>query len=430
MKLQRLIYYCRQRFTMFLAATLIAILTTSLSFGKEFTTDEVDNLFKQLERHGKKILDDYKNANQQNQAAQHIQQYLTVTVLSEQEALESKNWGQNVPDWLENDKTRLHVIFNEKISQGVLPIDPKKPLHGEVKFLHLGEINKMLYAFTSKQKNQNPYVFLYSFYIPCANVKGVEYSCSQELGEHQLLNSNKFQMIVGWTELFPGTDVQSSKFFMGIAGIQQFEKKKNNVFEKLPIGAMAQPSSHIFQTLYFTCLNAMDYDGSCCVINCNRNGQTEQEKRAQILAYYINIMFATCTRQSNWVGSLTQLRMVILSNCVEQYINENTGSSCPKFSQRGTKKILHFCAIYSQAHATHIGTPADRNNPYSHNWNQGPNAWSAIYDGFNANPATRPEMHCFMSGASMKSICTKMGQDYKDLPDFLKSKAQNVGKKP
>ncbi|VDI15104.1 Hypothetical predicted protein [Mytilus galloprovincialis] len=406
--------------------------TISVAFGNpnvEFKSNDVDRLFQQLETYGKTELTDYKNIHKDQSNMKFVQQYLTVAVLSEQEVKDPKNWADQLPDWLKRDNSRLRVIFNRKIGKDVFHTNPKIPLHGEISFLYLdSNIDEMLNSFKAKQKESFPFVFVFSFYIPCANIKNIEYSCSEELAHHAVLHKNDYQMVVGWSHHFveksAKTDVGRSKNYMSLGGIQQFEKE-NGIFQKQSTSELFHPTEIIIQALYFKCLNSLISE-DCCVIDSFTDSEDKNNRKRGILAYYINSMYHTCTQESKWKGPLTQLRLAPLSKCTENYINKNTGSACKTCSSHRTKHLLETCSLYSQAYATHIGKPFNVQDPYNPEWVLGPVSWSDLYKGCNFDVTQNSPMYCFMPGVSMKSLCTKMGDDYKNLPDKYKSKIQQI----
>lgn len=126
----------------------------------EFESSDVDRLFKQLETYGETKLTYYKNLHKEELKSDFIRQYLAVAVLSKEEVQDSKNWAGQMPEWWKGNNSRLQLIFNKKIEKGVFHTNHKKPLHGEIIFLHLdSKLDEMLNSFKAKQKESFSFVF-------------------------------------------------------------------------------------------------------------------------------------------------------------------------------------------------------------------------------------------------------------------------------
>lgn len=126
--------------------------------------------------------------------------------------------------WREFPVLRRSIFLLNKRKHGQKDYNPGRELHGEVIAIHFGEIERLMTDFKNNPKTRNKYpiMLLYSHYIPCAKVKKLGYSCSEELMNYAKGRSDQFVMLVGYTDFYEKTNKTASMDFMINGGVNAF----------------------------------------------------------------------------------------------------------------------------------------------------------------------------------------------------------------
>jgi hypothetical protein len=395
---------------------------------QDWKPEEITKLMTLLMNYGEHKLQEYNSHIERKEA--HVNQFLVASVLSESEMTDSRNW-QHIPESITKDNARIDVIFNDE-NYKKFPYRTKKPLHGEVlMLLEREDLPKMIINLNEAHRNTYPFVVLYSHYIPCCDVKGVEYSCSEELANAAISNHDKYTMLVGYKELFQNTNTKKSLAFMNMGGIKLF-RIENKVFQPVfTDDKIPNKQERILQDLFYKCLDITPASDECCIAN-------NPDDKKKILSMYVNNVVYMCTSDSlkSYIGKLTPANTLAIMQCMHNYVEQHTNQDCPKCAARTTKTTIKVCALYASEFGTEIGRPSDLNNPYLPEWGKGPLVWSSLYQGYNINADVNlPQVFCLKRPNDIKTMCTKLSITKTEITDvfrgrekLLKNELKNKGK--
>ncbi|XP_052080176.1 uncharacterized protein LOC127718231 [Mytilus californianus] len=375
---------------------------------RDFTPQLVTPIFEVMRRYGEAERDEVnKKIQNRNKKTPIFNQYLLITIVSDEEINQAESWGKSFPkEFLE--KRRIVFLLNER-DHGKEYYNPDRELHGEIKAIHFGEIDRLMGDFKRdpKTKYKYPIMLLYSHYIPCAHVQNLGYSCSEELMNYAKGRIHEFTMLVAYTTVFKNTDEKSSFDFMRNGGIIAFMRMANGPYvHKLKVYT---PNSidgikRTFQREAYDCIT--DFPPSKC---CTGN----QNNRANITTYFINYLTYECISKSKSTRLFTELSRNQLKICLKKEIDKNIGDDCIQCSRknpeslRATRALIEFCFDRSIEVSEGLGKP--RNNIYDPEWVPCTNCnWNVIYEppGPKSDKDKLPRVMCANSACSMESLCS------------------------
>ncbi|CAC5362186.1 unnamed protein product [Mytilus coruscus] len=334
-----------------------------------FTPEVMTPIFEVMRRYGEAKRDkvDHK-----------INQHLLITIVSDDEIDQAKNWGRSFPKKF-NKKLRLRFLLNKR-DHGKKGFNPNRELHGEVNALYTGEIKTLMNDFKNnrKTKYKYPIILIYSHYIPCAGVPKLGYSCSEELMNNAKGKINNFIMLVAYSTTFKNTDGKRSLDFMRNGGINAFMRMPNGSYNHT---LEVNPPSSIdgikrtFQREAYDCIS--DVQPSKCITG-------HRKDRAAITTYFINYLTHQCISKSKATGLFTELSKNQLNACLKDEIDKNIGYDCVQCSKKNTESIqatkLYFQFCFNRSIEVSQGLGRPRTNLDIPNWEPCQNrTWNKIY---------------------------------------------------
>lgn len=375
---------------------------------RDFTPQLMTPIFEVMRLHGEAERDEVnKKIQNGNKKTPKYNQYLLITIVSDEEINQAKNWGKSFPSEF-SEKRRIVFLLNER-DHGKEYYNPDRELHGEIIAIHFGEIERIMGDFKKdpKTKYKYPIMLLYSHYIPCAHVQNLGYSCSEELMNYAKGRINEFTMLVAYTTVFKNTDEKSSFDFMRNGGINAFMYMANGPYAhelKVYTANSIDGIKRTFQGEAYDCIS--DFPPSKC---CTGN----QKNRAAITAYFINYLTYQCISKSKSTRLFTELSRNQLKICLKKEIDKNIGDDCVQCSRKNTeslkatKTLFEFCFDRSIEVTESLGKP--RTNVYEPDWVPCPNCnWNVIYSppGPKSDKNKLPKVICANSVNSMESLCS------------------------
>lgn len=368
--------------------------------------ETVSNIFNLLKEIGKEELDEFKN------------QYLTVAVISKSELMNSKKWKLTDIEHLKNSG-RVKTFLNEK-KEG-----EKKPFHGEMRFLtdeNAGMKRMIQQLKEEKGDKEYPYIIMFSHYIPCAYIKGIDYSCSEELAN--IANTYQYKMLVGYSEVFHNTAENTSKAFLHSGSIQAFRKIAEAPGYELILYDVVKSNDESFQRLYFNCMRNKPIS-DCCNYDDN-------DTKNKVVAVFVNTVTKLCTENSQAVGRITRRNRQTLLDCIYNYIDMSIGHDCEQCKNDiDVKFIARFCAYAAvvQPVTLYLGVAEDMHDT---TWKKFIGPWNMVY----SSAKISPEIPCLKKDNAVGSMCTKRKQDFLKIlnavpkePGNLQSQRDNYKRK-
>lgn len=294
--------------------------------------DKVKPLMSYLKEHGNKELQEENIKKEENYKGKEGEcypdrQYLVAAVVSTDELnIQPETLGK-----LLLKGNRLKTYINKK-----QPGCGNARFHGEMEFLHHGGLDTMVKSLRDeKGTDTNPVVLLYSFYIPCAHVSNVDYSCSEEVGKAAY--ENKYQWYIGYTEVYNGTNEAQALQYLSKGRALKLLRDSLNSYVELTYTPPAD-NKPTFQKHFSNCLFDMGI-GSC----------QNNEDRHIYIARYINMVVYQCTHSTTFSGYLTRYSRTYLLKCIKKEVN--SCQTCKKCKQKKVipnsdtlKFIIEFCS--------------------------------------------------------------------------------------
>lgn len=302
------------------AVSVVLFCTFSFAIGAGPFDKSQGNIFTLLRKYG------YERKGDWNQ-------YLVVTMLTEQEFVNSRNW--NDLSYLTNHQNgnRVKFYLNKKFPGKLNESSPHKDpnIHGEVIFLYLEDnAPEKLEAMLPNQGNRNglPYLIFFSYYIPCACVKNCNFHCAEELGHAAKRYKNKYIFLVAYITPFTLTDESAAEDFMKRGGIRMYRFIKGlfRPLQYVPYIEKTYKPSDIFQN------NLRDLLVNSAVAQCTPENIND---RKRIAVAFINIATRGCFEDSdrNYFGGLTKLNANYLNECLRSYISNAIGNDCDRLGR-------------------------------------------------------------------------------------------------
>jgi hypothetical protein len=279
------------------------------------------------------------------------------------------------------------------------------PWHGEYILLREGFIEKLMENFGT---DKNCQVYLYSFFIPCADINGTPYSCSNEI----LIYSNRGDIscritVIGYTEVFRRSSTTRTNEMLAVNNIdsaraQLFQNVKNA--KLMAIKDVKDRNRAVpFQELMFSCLVESHLSG-CCVSSMGISSSSSSE---EIIAYFVNNMVhsAIYKIKSDLRAQTTRNRYLTdFYNWTENAISHDC-DVCPfEFYH---KLVIKFCTKTAVELATGFGEPSDPMNLSHASWTFNGEPWNTLYPISPEQFRNTRTLLCANKPLSVNSICTK-----------------------
>lgn len=309
-------------FSLLVLATLCGQTNSVLPQISLYQPAVVKPLFDKMQEYGLKM-------TEQSKKDKGKKQYLVVLIASHGEIMDFNN-----QEPLETHfNGRLNWIPNKRDSKIEKLFDTERTSHGEARFIYGNMIDPMIKKFRDVYGNvELPIVLMYSHYIPCANVNGLPYSCSEELAVFATYNWKNFGLLVAFSEHFvgftpedTGTDVQSANHFLQLGGIPSYRYQyddnnnenlvQNNNVENADKSDRWQ--SVTFLSNFFKCLET-NVQGGCL--------SDTAEERSKIIAYFANYAAYSCFQDMSFRWRAEHTNQI--KNCFNDYLGMNIDSDC------------------------------------------------------------------------------------------------------
>ncbi|XP_060592439.1 uncharacterized protein LOC132747136 [Ruditapes philippinarum] len=237
------------------------------------------------------------------------------------------------------------------------------PWHGEYILLNEGFIEKLVENFG---KDKNCQVYLYSYYIPCADINGTPYSCSNEI----LIYNDRGDIsckitVIGYTKVFRRSNKTLTNKTIAVNNInsaraQLFQNVKNA--KLMAIKDVKDRNRAVpLQELMFSCLVESHLSG-CCVSSISYRRRSNE-----IIAYFVN----------NMVHSL----------------------------------VIKFCTKTAMELASGFGKPYNAQKLSQAGWTFNGEHWNLLYPISPEQLRNQMKLQCAKKPMSVDSICTKYDSD-------------------
>ena len=401
-----------------------ALLTSNLVLGNAVLKDNsIDKVLKWLEMEGDREKEDTKTRPSTVNTGK-LEQFITFTVMSEREINEEVQ--------LETDQAT--TVLNVESCRGKLC----RGGHGEFKIIYEGILQQKIAEFASQHPQEIPNIVLFSHFIPCYGNPRVQYSCAEELRNFIYAHGNTMKLIVGFRDVYNGTDKFKALPFMVADGITVFEKANEQFMNvlSLPYKIPQLPEGNrVLQDLFFKCLHLEDTSGVSALLsefsNCKKCLGRNSKRIDEVLAYNVNMLTFRCTKDGNSVSArLGQGSKRILRKCFDQSIDSETGTDCPKCGNlnaiKNYKVFLKLCTSYAFYYSAYVGYLLDQYNPYSTQWVVKQMFCKDAYrHDFDSLSEQRPAVYCALPQLDVKNMCTKL-KKRRDLEENFKTQIRDI----
>lgn len=363
----------------------------------EYTPEKVKPVFELMRNYGLV----------KKQGKNMVNQYLVVLMASNDEILNpnppvtlgAQSWTVQLEKYFHQ---RLKFLLNEK---------DNVPLHGEFNFIRNNMIEPMNIAFRGKYPGERPVVLMYSYYIPCSDIRNLGYSCSEETAIFATCNWKKFDLLVAYSIVFRGTsrsvetNVTNAKHFLQLAGIPAFQYQVNALVPAYNFTREDRETralSVTFLHVLFQCLNmSIKYD-------CMPDSEID---RKAIIALFVNQIAYECFKDRDFEWRKKYKETV--TNCFVERSEDKIGSNCELC--RGTcsnyKNISKKCVGDSFDQSLVPGEPGDPSDPFNDTWTVTTDPMVRLNTIFREAPASRlttvgRNIVCKNSSLTLLSLCT------------------------
>ena len=187
--------------------------------------DHLDRVFIMMEAYG---LEEKRKSNLER----NVNQYMVAAMMSREEIeSDSAIWGNEFPRNSNLVKKRMRFYLNRE-GHNEQDWNVDRALHGEIQLIlndlesQQGLIHEFHEFFKDKKSTtQVPILMLFSYYIPCANVPNLGYSCAEQLAKYMKNQRKRVGMAVAFNEIWRGTDPDASLAHMQAAKIAAYERR-------------------------------------------------------------------------------------------------------------------------------------------------------------------------------------------------------------
>lgn len=354
---------------------------------ENYTPQQVKPLFNQMRVYGEK---------KKKESGINYRQYLVLLVASHGEILYGPIEDFTDPHFTHrfetgNYKDRVRLVINQDQQ------------HGEIQCTHDGILAEKLANFRQIKPNDFPIVMMYSYYIPCADIPNLGYSCSEELAIFASWNSQTSGLLVAYTEIFNRTDEEKAKNFMLHAGIPafRFQETHPKIWELVSVYTV-QPVQQV--PLLFSLFECI----SKAVNHARLSENTVVQK--QIIAFYVNSMAYQCF--SKETVRLRDSNRQHLQSCFCGYARASIGDDS-RHSERVAEDKQYITACANKVFHPMIllpGQPVRPFDPYSYSWESTSDPLlSQVFPQSPDSSRGRHQISCLEADLTLESLCTRRG---------------------
>ncbi|XP_045196197.2 uncharacterized protein LOC123551376 [Mercenaria mercenaria] len=289
--------------------------------------------------------------------------------------------------------------------------------HGEYMLVHEGIIERLINNFHKENgDNANCRVYLYSYYIPCADISNCPYSCSEEVADYNNRAGIKCKItVIGYTEVFrrPNSKTNEPKAKDVIEAQMELYQTVRDV-KLLAIEAIRNRNQRVsFQELMYSCLYESPLSG-CCVDNTN-----SRENSKLVIAFFVNNIvykavnskFANCRSFDDNRKELEKYFSRLFKK--KAFIHRGCGK-CP--AEKINIFLIEFCSKTALDLASGFGSPAPEFDLSSATWTPPRDSWENLYRISPDEFLNTKTVMCALRPLSIKSLCTRLDETSINLP--------------
>jgi hypothetical protein len=279
------------------------------------------------------------------------------------------------------------------------------PWHGEYILLREGFIEKLMKNFGT---HKNCQVYLYSYYIPCADINGTPYSCSNEI----LIYNDRGDIsckitVIGYTEVFRRSNKTLTNETIAVnninsANAQLFQNLKKAKLMAIK-GVKGRNRDVPFQELMFSCLIQSHLSG-CCVSSISYSRRSKE-----IIAYFVNNMVHTAINKIKSDLNVYTINKYLkyFDTWTENAISHDCDVCRFEFYH---KLVIKFCTERAMELASGFGKPSVPTNLSHASWTFNGEPWNILY---NTSPKEFRDTKMLLCERplTVNSICTKYDPD-------------------
>jgi hypothetical protein len=283
--------------------------------------------------------------------------------------------------------------------------------HGEYILLNEGYVQQLVENFEGNQCQ----VYLYSYYIPCADIKGCPYWCSDEILKYNNRDDISCRItVIGYTEVFRRSNTTRTNEQFAVNNIEsaraQLFKNVKKVKTKAIRDVKDRNRNVPFQELMFLCLNESPIS-ACCV---NLPG-TSSSSSEELIAYYVNKMvFKAINVIKSDLTAKTKRDdyLTYFYHFIDKTISRDC-SVCPY--ERYHKLVMKFCTKTAIELASGFGEPSESGDLSHSSWTFTGNRWNNLYRVSPEEFRKTKMLLCANRPMSVDSMCTRL--DYEENRD-------------
>ena len=277
--------------------------------------------------------------------------------------------------------------------------------HGEYRLVNTGIIERLIKNFHNAYGNMgNCQIYLYSYFIPCADIPGCPYSCSDQVAKYNNRGDIKCKIsVLGYTTVFRRSNTMKTNAIRANEVLRVGMELKQIKKEVKVVAIGEVRTSKTFQELMYSYLFNSPLSG-CCV------DVTETKRNSPlVISFFVNAMVYEAVNHTDFENRLwSKSTRADLANHFENWLRNKIHTDCSKCSDAQFQRLLiSFCANTALDLADGFGQPTD-NDLGTPKWEKGGRIWKRLYKISPAMFLRTKSIMCAERSLSVYSLCTKL----------------------
>lgn len=298
------------------------------------------------------------------------------------------------------------------------------PWHGEYRLVNDGIIERLIGNFHNENGNgANCRVYLYSFYIPCADILGCPYSCSDQVAAYNNRGDTTCKItVIGYTEVFRRSKTIKTNEVRA-ENVLKAEMDLHHTVSAVKLLAIKtvreQNMQLTFQELMYSCLFESPLSG-CCVDDTDSRSNSKK-----VISYFVNNMVHKAVNIPKFANKrFSEASRKALAEYFLEWVKTQIHTDCGKCPyDRYNAFLIGFCSKTALDLASGFGRPASENDLSSPNWNIYTGSWTNLYT---ITPEQyRKSFMCAFRSLSVDSLCTRLTVTTIKLPTLERERSRS-----
>lgn len=283
------------------------------------------------------------------------------------------------------------------------------PWHGEYRLLMDGIVGRLTDNFLADRPNAQCKIYLYSFYIPCADIPGQPYSCSDIISDYNNAQTTRCKVaLVGYTEVFRRSDYVKTNEERSQTVLEAYSALKHIKMEVKTTAIEAIQTNCTFQQLMFECVI------NSPLLGCCDEDQSIGPNSRRIVSYFVNAMiFNVKSREEIANSGMNKSTKQKLMKFIDTWLSNIVGGDCRQCSARKEvpRYLLGFCAQTALDLSDYLGQPEEQYDLSIPRWTPLENGKMSNIKMIDPSEFKNTRMlMCAQDTLSIDSLCTRSMQ--------------------